>query len=301
MTPPGKPKTSPAVYVVDKPAGVTSFDVVRSLGRRLGTRKVGHCGTLDPLATGVMVVCVEQATRLVPWLTADDKTYTGTLQFGTETDTDDSQGRVTRSIEGPSMINPVALEACVATLTGPISQVPPAYSAIHVDGQRAYALARAGEVVELAARDVRVHSFEVELLGESDARFSAHVSKGTYIRSLARDLGRCTGWLAHLTSLRRVRSGPFGLEHALPATWQELDASELAQFAITPWDALGQMPALELTGEERVRLSHGKVVEFDSAMTPGLYRTATEGGDLFGVIRLDETGSARVERLMPTG
>lgn len=301
MTRASNPSESPGVFVIDKLAGITSFDVVRSLGRRLGTRKVGHCGTLDPMATGVMVVCVQEATRLVPWLTADDKVYSGTLQFGAETDTDDQQGQVTRSREDTFAVDPLLVTECARRLLGAISQVPPAFSAIHVDGQRAYALARAGVSVELAPREVRVDSFDVTLSDDGLVRFTASVSKGTYIRSLARDLGRSTGYLAHLTSLRRERSGAFGLEHALPAGWQELSPDELRAFAVAPYEALGQMPELELSPEERVRLSHGKLLEFSPDLAAGLYRTRTSEGSLFGVIRLDTAGVARVERLMPTG
>ena len=301
MTRAREPGDRPGVFVIDKPAGVTSFDVVRTLGRRLGTRKVGHCGTLDPMATGVMVVCVQEATRLVPWLTADDKVYSGTFQFGAETDTDDREGRVTREVEGTVELDPAVVRAFAARLTGTISQVPPAYSAIHVDGQRAYTLARAGVAVELAAREVRVDRFDVEMQGDGTARFVASVSKGTYIRSLVRDLGRGTGYLAHLTSLRRECSGAFTLQQALPPGWEELDRSDLWPHAIAPYDALGQMPELPLSPDERKRLSHGKVVEFGADRSAGLYRTCTADGALFGVVRLEEGGLGRVERLMPTG
>ncbi|MGN6612992.1 MAG: tRNA pseudouridine(55) synthase TruB [Angustibacter sp.] len=212
------------LVVVDKPAGWTSHDVVARVRRLAGTRKVGHAGTLDPMATGVLVVGVERATRLLTYLVGADKTYTATIRLGAATVTDDAEGDVT-AWAGADRVDAVSaadVDAAVAQLTGAIQQVPSAVSAIKVDGQRSYARVRGGEQVELAARPVTVHRFDV--LDRRPADTDGHrvldldveveVSSGTYVRALARDLGAALGVGGHLTALRRTAVGPYALEIA---------------------------------------------------------------------------------------
>ncbi len=217
------------VVIVDKPRGPTSHDVVARVRRALKTRHVGHAGTLDPMATGVLVVAVGEATKLVPWLTADDKSYEATIRLGIDTDTLDAEGsevgrapvpdEVVRAIRdgGPSSL----LDAALATERARTEQVPPAFSAIRIGGQRAHELARAGRIDgELPARPVEVRALEVaggRVEGdvvELDVRVEA--AKGFFVRSLARDLSRGLGTLGHLTALRRVRSGAFTIADAIP-------------------------------------------------------------------------------------
>ncbi|MEU4573050.1 tRNA pseudouridine(55) synthase TruB [Nonomuraea sp. ATR24] len=205
------------LIIVDKPAEWTSHDVVAKLRRLAGTRRVGHAGTLDPMATGVLVVGVEKATRLLGHLALTEKVYEATIRLGVTTNTDDAEGLVTATASA-SGVTPEAVHEGVAALTGEIMQIPPQVSAIKVDGQRAYKLARAGEDVELKARPVTVHGFEVtdvrvkDDLVDVDA--TIRCSSGTYIRALARDLGAGLGVGGHLTALRRTRVGPYDLSGA---------------------------------------------------------------------------------------
>ena len=205
------------LIIVDKPAGWTSHDVVARLRRLAGTRRVGHAGTLDPMATGVLVVGVEKATRLLGHLALTEKVYEATMRLGVTTNTDDAEGEVVAA-ESAAAVTPERIRDGIALLTGEIMQVPPQVSAIKVDGQRAYKLARAGEDVELAARPVTVRAFEVhEIKGQGDVvdvDVSVTCSSGTYIRALARDLGRGLGVGGHLTALRRTRVGPYDLSLA---------------------------------------------------------------------------------------
>ena len=204
------------LVICDKPGGWTSHQVVGRLRRLLGTRKVGHAGTLDPMATGVLVVGVNRATRLLGLLALDDKTYAATVRLGLSTVTDDAEGEVTTA-PGATGLGSGAIDAAVAALTGDIVQVPSAVSAIKVGGVRSYARVRAGEEVALAGRSVRVGRFEVlarrdTVVGDLpvvDLDVVVECSTGTYIRALARDLGAALGTGGHLTALRRLRSGPF--------------------------------------------------------------------------------------------
>lgn len=205
------------LVIVDKPAGWTSHDVVGRMRRLAKTRRVGHAGTLDPMATGVLVLGVGKATRLLGHLALTEKGYDGTIRLGESTNTDDAEGEITASASAAAVAD-AALHAGIATLTGPIQQVPPQVSAIKVDGKRAYKMARQGEEVALKARPVTVHSFAVTEIRRSgdliDVDVSIACSSGTYIRALARDLGAALGCGGHLTALRRTRVGPYDLAAA---------------------------------------------------------------------------------------
>jgi tRNA pseudouridine55 synthase len=209
-------KPSPqGVLVVDKPSGMTSHDVVSRVRRALGTKEVGHAGTLDPMATGVLVVMVGQATKLAAYLTADDKAYEARVLLGVATDSLDADGRVTRVADVPADWQerlPAALDRERARTL----QQPPAVSAVHVDGERAHALVRRGEDVVLPLREVGVRALEVFEVAENSLVVKLEVGKGYYVRALARDLAETLGTVGHLTALRRVRSGGFSLEGAVP-------------------------------------------------------------------------------------
>jgi tRNA pseudouridine55 synthase len=201
---------------VDKPAGVSSHDVVAVARRAVGEKRIGHAGTLDPFATGLLVLLLGRATRLLPHLPGEPKVYDATIRFGAETDTEDLHGTVIREAPLPSRGELLAL---LPMLTGTVEQVPPAYSAKRIEGERAYAIARRGETPVMRPVAIQVHRWEVLGLEGSDAVREARVritcGGGTYVRSLARDLGRLAGSAAHLTALRRVRSGPFDVADAL--------------------------------------------------------------------------------------
>jgi tRNA pseudouridine55 synthase len=245
--------TGDGLLVVDKPAGWTSHDVVGRCRRLAGTRKVGHAGTLDPMATGVLVLGVGRATRLLGHLALTDKAYDATVRLGATTVTDDAEGEVVTSTDA-SAVTDEAVVRGMSALTGPISQVPSAVSAVKVDGVRAYARVRAGEQVELAARPVVVSRFELLARRGDELDVAVECTSGTYVRALARDLGAALGVGAHLTALRRTRVGPFDLarartleQHAEHLALLPLEAAVAASFA-----------RRELDPDEAVALSHGK-------------------------------------------
>ncbi len=232
------------LVIVDKPAGVTSHDVVARVRRLAGTRKVGHAGTLDPMATGVLVLGVERATRLLGHLMLTEKSYSATVRLGVSTTTDDAEGEAveTRSAAG---IDEERVRSAFATQVGDILQVPTAVSAIKVDGKRAYQRVRDGEQVELKARPVTVHELTVgEVRSERDVvdvDISVRCSSGTYIRAIARDVGEALGVGGHLTMLRRTAVGPYGLDVAktleeLSDEFAALPLAEAARAAFTPYD-----------------------------------------------------------------
>lgn len=250
---------SPGILLVDKPVGLTSHDVVARTRRAFGTRKVGHAGTLDPMATGLLVIGIEGATRLLTYIVGADKTYVATIRLGQTTGTDDAEGEIltTAAPEAWDAVTDEAVSAGITQLTGEISQVPSAVSAIKVDGRRAYERVRAGEEVVLAARDVVVSRFDLLATRRGDGHLDLDVvvdcSSGTYIRSLARDLGASLGVGGHLTALRRTRVGPFDVSDAVG-----LDALEGAA-TLTPGEAAGRiLPVLEMSGDEARDLRHGK-------------------------------------------
>lgn len=207
----GEPPAIQGLLLVDKPAGMTSHDVVQHVRRIYGERSIGHLGTLDPFATGLLVLLLGRATRLATFLHTEPKVYEATMSFGTETDTDDLTGTVVRSAPPP---NEVSVREAIESLTGLITQIPPAYSAKSVDGTRAYDAARRGEPLELAAVNVSVHRWDIREITDHGMAATITCSGGTYIRALARDLGRLTGSAAHLSALRRTRVGTFDVRDA---------------------------------------------------------------------------------------
>ncbi|HUQ17998.1 MAG TPA: tRNA pseudouridine(55) synthase TruB [Gemmatimonadaceae bacterium] len=209
-----RPATTSSVeglLLADKPAGVTSHDVILAARRAYGERSIGHLGTLDPFATGLLLLLFGRATRLASFIVTEPKVYEAEIRFGSETATDDLTGEVVRTAELPDVD---AVRKCLPELTGDLMQVPPAYSAKSVDGTRAYDSARRGEMLELAPAPVHVESWKVNDLDPEFLRATITCGAGTYIRALARDLGRMTGSAAHLTSLRRTRSGEFDVHDA---------------------------------------------------------------------------------------
>jgi tRNA pseudouridine55 synthase len=212
------------LLLVDKPAGMTSHDVVQHVRRIYGERSIGHLGTLDPFATGLLVLLLGRATRLAIFLDTEPKVYEATIRFGTETDTDDETGTVIRTAAAPRESE---ITSSLAQLTGRISQVPPAYSAKSVDGTRAYDAARRGTPLDLPAADVTVHSWDIRELRGDTLSAIITCSGGTYIRAIARDLGRLTSSAAHLGSLRRTRVGEFDVVDAATLEILETDRGRL--------------------------------------------------------------------------
>ncbi len=296
----------PGLLVVDKPAGWTSHDVVGKVRGLVGTRKVGHAGTLDPMATGVLVLGVERATKLLGHLALDTKTYLATIRLGVETTTDDAEGEPTATADA-SGVEDAALAAGVTALTGDIAQVPSTVSAIKVDGRRAYERARAGEEVTLEARPVHVARFDVlDTRREGDVvdlDVVVDCSSGTYVRALARDLGRGLGVGGHLTALRRTRVGPFTLAHArdLETLGAEADGEAGRASLSLDLDAAVRtaFPRREVDAAGADDLAHGRPL-------PPTGTTGTTGvfgpdGHVVGLVA-DEEGRARsVLVLAPAG
>jgi tRNA pseudouridine55 synthase len=249
------------IVVVDKPAGLSSHDVVSRCRKLLDTRRVGHAGTLDPAATGVLVLGVNRGTRFLTHLVAHDKAYSATVRLGLATVTDDAAGDPLGDPVDASATDPAALDAAVAALTGDIAQVPSSISAIKVDGRRSYARVRGGEEVDLPARPATVARFDV--LGRREAGpfldldVEVEVSSGTYVRALARDLGAALGVGGHLTALRRTRSGPFGLAQA--RTLEQL--AEQPQVLPLADVARRLFPVRALDEEQAAGVSRGRFLE----------------------------------------
>jgi tRNA pseudouridine55 synthase len=257
------------LLLVDKPAGVTSHDVVDAARRALRERRIGHAGTLDPFATGLLVLLVGRATRLLPYVDGEPKVYAATVHFGAETTTDDLTGEVTRTAPLPT---PDAVRAAIPTLTGEIEQRPPAYSAKQVGGRRAYAAAREGIPLALAPVRVVVHEWTVRALGEQEAEVIIVCGGGTYIRALARDLGREAGSAAHLAALRRVRSGSFHVADAV--SWPALAAGDVR--LRPPRAAIPHLPVERLHGADVARIVRGTPVP---ATVDGVRAALTDEGD----------------------
>jgi tRNA pseudouridine55 synthase len=243
------------LLVVDKPAGWTSHDVVGRVRRLARTRKVGHAGTLDPMATGVLLLGVGRATRLLGHLALTSKTYEATVRLGATTVTDDAEGDVLE-VRDATAVTDAQVRAGLAALTGEIDQVPSAVSAVKVDGVRSYARVRAGEEVQLAARRVVVSRLQLLRRRGGDLDVLVDCSSGTYVRALARDLGAALGVGAHLTALRRTRVGPFGLSAA--RSLEEL--ADDPDAAVLPLDeaVAASFPRRDLDADEALALSHGK-------------------------------------------
>ncbi|HEY3452875.1 MAG TPA: tRNA pseudouridine(55) synthase TruB [Myxococcales bacterium] len=247
------------LLIIDKPEGLTSFDVVAVLRRTLKTKKAGHTGTLDPMATGVLPVCLGESTRLVPFIIDGDKTYEASVRLGASTDTQDRTGKVIAEAPVPQSLTREALEQALDRFRGEIDQAPPMYSAVRVDGKRLYELAREGKEVDRIARRVTVHELQVLDLSLPDLRMRVRCSKGTYIRTLAHDLGEVLGCHAHLTALRRTESTGFSIAQAVTLDeLTRLNRDALASRILTPSQALAALPAVVVPDALVVRLTQGQ-------------------------------------------
>ena len=267
------------ILVVDKPIGPTSFDVVRQVRHALEADKAGHTGTLDPLATGVLPVCLGEATKIAQFITERDKAYDAVVKLGEETDTLDAQGKVTKTSAVPPL-DAALVESALAKFRGPLLQTPPMYSAVKVGGKRLYELARAGEEIERAARPVKVHQLTLVDFTADELRIHVECSKGFFVRTLAQDLGRALGTLAHLKALRRTRSGVFVLARAIPlATLIEKGVQPNQLVSIE--EALVELPELRLTAADAEKARHGGLVETNAAGGP--LRICGPDGELLAI------------------
>jgi tRNA pseudouridine55 synthase len=281
--------TDSGLVVVDKPGGMTSHDVVARVRRLAGTRKVGHAGTLDPMATGVLVLGVNRATRLLGHLTLTDKRYDATVRLGVTTTTDDAEGEVVET-RPTDAVTADDVRRVLASYLGEIDQVPSAVSAIKVDGKRAYARVRAGEDVNLPARRVTVHAIDVVSMSldrrEASVRLEVHCSSGTYVRAIARDLGTALGVGGHLTALRRTAVGPFGLAdaHTLDALADDFRLVPIADAARTSF------PSVDLDDAQAADVRVGR--RLDLALDD-LTAVFAPDGEFLALYREGEDGRAR--------
>jgi tRNA pseudouridine55 synthase len=275
---------SPGLVLIDKPTDWTSHDVVAKVRKAVGTKKVGHAGTLDPLATGLLVLGIESGTKLLTFLVGADKTYEATIRLGQQTVSDDSESEVIKSssLDEISKVSDADLLREIAKLTGVILQTPSSVSAIKIDGKRAYDLVRSGESVELKAREVRIYSFEMlsasRVSGFLDVQVLVECSSGTYIRALARDLGNALGVGGHITALRRTKVGHFDLSEAN-------SIEELGELRLTDLAAAAKQlfPVVELTDSEVTDLIHGKRISGKPEVT-GLTAGISMSGKLIAVL-----------------
>jgi tRNA pseudouridine55 synthase len=278
------------VLVVDKPIGLTSHDVVQIIRKGTNIRRAGHTGTLDPRASGVLVVLVGPAVRLSEYVSASDKRYQAVIRLGSTTDTYDAEGQVTSS--SPVNISEEQFDAELKSFIGEIEQTPPPYSAIKIKGKKAYELAREGEEVELLPRKIQVYNLELLEWAPPEAVIDVYCSSGTYVRSLAYDLGEKLGCGAHLVGLRRTKSGRFTLRDAVPLRKlrEAFEAGNWYQYLIPAAEALSDWHAIELTHEQVESVRHGHRVPGN----PGegqWARGISEAGELIALLEFDETSS----------
>ena len=281
------------ILPLDKPPGPTSHDIVAAARRALRIRRIGHTGTLDPFASGLLLLCLGNATRLAEYLTALPKSYTATLRLGAATDTDDSQGTVIATSGAWSDLSPAQVTAALAAQVGTISQTPPRYSAKKVDGERMYAVARRGGDVSPRPVEVQILRIEIQRVALPDVEFEIDCSSGTYIRSVARDVGEALGVGGHLTRLRRTRIGQYSIDAALSLAQLE-DAESVRGALVPPAQALSHLPSVIVdAAEEQVIRRGGSIVTASGDPDTDRLAIISASGGLVGI------GERRGDRVQP--
>ncbi|MED4780758.1 tRNA pseudouridine(55) synthase TruB [Brevibacillus choshinensis] len=300
------------VLVVDKPAGMTSHDCVARIRRLYGTKKVGHTGTLDPDVTGVLPICLGQATRLVEYLQELPKRYDVVMRIGSSTTTEDASGEVTQQMAvDTASITKERVEELFCSFLGEIDQVPPMYSAVKVNGVRLYDLAREGTVIERQARKVTIYELTLHEIqvgdGVVDVSFTCTCSKGTYMRTLCVDLGRVLGYPAHMKLLRRIKSGPFAQEEAIPLQLLEdaaADREELSRKLVSIPQAMSFLPAFQVKPERVRAVRNGLVTALPGVSAEeGSLICLFDGDELLGIHRVcrgDKGLYAKAEKVFPS-
>lgn len=284
------------VLVIDKPTGMTSHDVVNIVRRGTGIRRAGHTGTLDPRASGVLVVLVGPAVRLSEYISASDKRYQAIIRMGTATDTYDAEGSFTRENTVVD-ITEEQFEAELKKFEGEVVQTPPAYSAVKVNGRKAYEMAREGKEVELEPRIIQVHHLEVLEWATPEVVIDVHCSSGTYIRSLANDLGEALGCGAYLVGLRRTKNGRFSLRDSVPLRKlkEAFEAGDWYKYLIPAAESLSDWEAVELDPDEVETLRHGQRVKAAPGTTAEMVRGISEAGELVALLKLVEGEDGSLE------
>ena len=279
----------PGILLLDKNRGPTSHDLVASLRRLLGIRRIGHSGTLDPMASGLMVMCVGNFTRLNPWLTQADKTYDATVRLGATSNTDDDEGIISPLDESVEP-NLESIECVLSKFTGKIEQIPPSFSAIKIGGVRSHKLAREGKKADLSPRDVHIMHLTIQKYAFPFLEIRVHCSKGTYIRALARDIGRELGCGGYLTTLRRTGIGSMAIENAL--TMQQVEEHQvlgtLPEQYLSPRSALQGVEHIELSERSQIeRFGHGNAVDLDREAFVGDCAVYHPNGNLCGMGKME--------------
>lgn len=284
------------VLVVDKPVGMTSHDVVQAIRNGTGLRRAGHTGTLDPRASGVLVILVGPAVRLSEFVSASDKRYQAIVRLGASTDTFDAEGKLTPAA-GPMNVTEAQFTEALTHFVGEIEQTPPPYSAVKVHGRKAYEMAREGEEVELAARKITVYHLEKLEWAPPEAVIDVHCSSGTYVRSLANDLGIRLGCGAHLVGLRRTKSGRFSLRDATPLRklQESFQSGDWYKYLIPAAEALAEWPAIDLTPDDVESVRHGHRVHAPADAKPGMVRGVSTQGELVAIMELAAAESGALE------
>ena len=277
------------VLVIDKPTGMTSHDVVNIVRRGTGIRRAGHTGTLDPRASGVLVILVGPAVRLSEYISASDKRYQAIIRMGTATDTYDAEGAFTRE-EVSVDVTEEQFEAELKKFEGEVEQTPPAYSAVKVNGRKAYEMARKGEEVELEPRMIQVHHLEVLEWATPEVVVDVHCSSGTYIRSLANDLGEVLGCGAYLVGLRRTKNGRFSLRDSIPLRKlkEAFEAGDWYKYILPAAESLSDWHSVELDPDEVETLRHGQRVKAEPGTEVEMARGISDAGELVALIKLVE-------------
>jgi tRNA pseudouridine55 synthase len=291
-----------AIILLDKPAGITSAEAVRRIKRFVKPARVGHLGTLDPFATGLLPIMIGEATKLAPFLEGGDKEYVGTIKLGAETDTLDRDGQVVRSAAVPEL-TPEGMGEVAATFIGVITQTPPIFSAIKREGVPMYKLARKNiDIAPPPPREVEIKSLTLEASGCDRIKFVAVCSPGTYIRSLARDIGAALGTVAFLDELRRTRTSHFQIANALAleVVIAALETGKTASLKmLTPREAVAALPevALDAAAERRLRNGDSSVLDMRAPVASGYFKVISESGALIAVARATSRVTALIERI----
>ncbi len=284
--------------ILDKPQGLTSTQAVSRVKRLFNAKKAGHAGTLDPLATGILPIAFGEATKTVPFVQDGKKAYRFTVQWGIETDSDDSEGKITHTSEARPDTDSILV--ALPQFTGAIMQVPPSFSAIKIGGERAYDLARDGETVELAAREVVIDALELVSATANEAIFEARCGKGTYVRAIARDLGRLLGCYGHVTALRRTRVGPFLIVDAITLEALEADPAHAIDAMLSVEAGLTELPCVVVDRNSAARLRRGQslILRGRDAPAGGIAYAACGGVPIaFGPVEAGELNPTRVFNL----
>jgi len=289
------------LLLIDKPSGITSFGVVGQVRRALGVRRVGHTGTLDPMATGLLPICLGQATKLARFVTDADKAYRARARLGIATDTLDAEGQVTHvdPEDAVATIDAAAFAKAMTPFTGLITQRPPAYSAIKVDGERLYAKARRGEKVEVPEREITIHSLEMVAASPPDFEFDVRCSKGTYIRTLAADIAATLGVGAHLVALRRTAVGDHHVENALTLDAFLADPEAAVSAGLIPLPMVAsQLPAITVDSEMTAHFRNGRSQPLPGEGL-GIARLLDEAGALIAIVEGKGDAPAEIIRGFP--